>query len=182
MISGIEFGQMCLDVCRLHQLYPKRPDKAFRKEPPGTPYGVHPVFLATLIMQEPNLAEDERILGAKVLLGHDLKEDTTAELPVWCQVPEVLSLIDELTFKSEEDQLVVMWNRSPKAIFYKTWDNVGNLIAVSHKLPARIMQRKDCVRRQLLWVEERCPGLEIVKIGWGLLGESPCLVKLADRE
>src|SRR5580658_9919628 len=97
MLTAIQLSSMIADVFRLHQDFPKKPSNAFRKFDGRTPYGVHPTFLAMLVLQEDTMPEDDRVRRAKALLAHDLKEDTTAPMPEWAQDLEVMTLIDGLT-------------------------------------------------------------------------------------
>jgi hypothetical protein len=170
MFTGNELASMIADVFRLHQEFPKKPSKAFRKFDGKTPYGVHPTFLAMMILQEDTMSETDRVRRAKALLGHDLNEDTTAELPSWCQESEVLTLIDGLTFTDDQDPLIEMWKRGEEVILVKFYDNVANLMNVGMMTPERVAERQANVRRHLAHVKMQHPGLEIIKIAEGLLG------------
>lgn len=171
MFTGKELALMIADVFRLHQDFPKKPHKAFRKFDEKTPYGVHPTFLAMLILQEETMPEDDRLRRAKALLGHDLKEDTIADLPDWCQETAVAKLIDGLTFSDDEDPLIEMWLRGEEVILTKFYDNVANLMSVGKMSPERIAQRQANVQKHLAYVESRYPQLEIIKIAKGLLDQ-----------
>ena len=170
MFTGSELAAMITDVFQLHQDFPKKPQNAFRKFDGITPYGVHPTFLAMMILQEDTMEENDRIRRAKALLGHDLKEDTTAPMPEWCKDLEVMALIDGLTFTEEQDPAVEMWNRGYEVILVKFYDNVANLMNTRMRSPERIERRRENVLKHLAWVESRHPQLEIVKIAKGLLG------------
>ena len=116
MLSADNLSLMIADVFRLHQQFPKKPGKAYRKFDGRTPYGVHPTLLAMLILHEEHLSEQFRVRGATALLAHDLIEDTSSSLPAWCSDPGVASLVQELTFSEGEDSAVEIWNRSDEAI------------------------------------------------------------------
>jgi hypothetical protein len=172
MVTGGELAAMITDVFRLHQDFPKEPQKAFRKFDQITPYGVHPTFLAMLILQEDTMEESERIRRAKALLGHDLREDTTAPMPEWCKELEVMTLTDGLTFAEEQDPWVEMWKRGNEVILVKFYDSVANLMNTRMMPPERVAQRRENVFKHLAWVESQHPQLEIVKIAKGLLGKA----------
>ena len=170
MFTGTQLAAMIADVFRLHQEFPRKPAKAFRKFDGVTPYGVHPTFLAMLVLQEEAMAEEDRVRRAKALLGHDLKEDTTAPLPEWCQELPVMELIDGLTFAEDTDPFTEMWKRGDEVILTKFYDCVGNLMGTKTMRPERVAQRLENARKHLTYVETRYPELEIVKIAKGLIG------------
>ena len=169
MLTAKQLSGMIHDVIRIHDQFPRKPGKAFRKFDGKTPYGVHPIFVAMLLLHELRLPEDFRIRGAKALLGHDLIEDTTAELPEWCLDQDVKSLIRELTFAKGQDSLVDIWKRSKEAILLKFYDVVDNLMCVNAMNPSRVRQRRKHALKHLSWVETHYPRLEVVRIAHGLL-------------
>jgi (p)ppGpp synthase/HD superfamily hydrolase len=173
MFTGGELAAMITDVFQLHQNFPKKPQNAFRKFDGATPYGVHPTFMAMMILQEDTMEENDRVRRAKALLGHDLLEDTTAPLPEWCKDFEVLALIDGLTFTNDQDPLTEIWNRGDEVILVKFYDNVANLMNTRMMTSERREERRQHVLEHLAWVESRNPQLEIVKIAKGLLGLAP---------
>lgn len=169
MLNAYHLSAMISDVFHLHSNFAKTPEKASRKFDGKTPYGVHPTLAAMLLLHEETLPEDFRVLGAQVLLGHDLIEDTTASLQGWCKEPDVESLIRELTFAENQDSSVEIFNRSAVAILLKFYDAVVNLMCTGKMDPKRREERRARAMEHLIWVETRHPELEIVKIAHGLL-------------
>jgi hypothetical protein len=168
MFSACELAEMVCDVICIYDEFSKTPYKAFRKFDGRTPYGVHPVFTAMLLLHEENLPEIFRVRGAKVLLAHDIFEDTNADLPEWCS-PDVACLVRKLTFSDSQDSSVEIWSRGDEAILLKFYDVVANLMCVGKMNREAIQRRRKQARNHLSWVKERYPQLEIVKIAEGLL-------------
>ncbi len=103
-----------------------KPSKAVRKWDGHTPYAIHPTWCAMTILTETTLARDVRERGAAVLLLHDVKEDTTFNLP---EVPEDVSrLVDEMTFESSDEEMEKIWSRSDEAKLFKLYDKTSNLL------------------------------------------------------
>jgi len=64
-----------------HDNYARKPEFRFRTWDNETPYGVHPVWCAMTILFEASLPKRTRVYLVKLLLFHDLEEDTTAGFP-----------------------------------------------------------------------------------------------------
>lgn len=169
MFRADELSAMIRDVFFVHSIFPKTPDKAFRKFDGSTPYGVHPVLAAMFFLHEETLPEDFRVIGAKALLAHDILEDTTAILPDWCCDDKVCSLIKELTFSEQQDPSVEIWGRSSEAILLKFYDVTINLMCVGKMDAEKIKRRRQQALIHLAWIRSKHPCLEIVKIAEGLL-------------
>lgn len=110
-----------------HSTKAKKPSKAVRKWDGKTPYGVHPTWCAMTILSEPMLPEEIRLSGAEALLMHDLLEDTEAEL--WGETSQrVLELVEGMTFKSSEEEMKLVWERSQEIRLLKVYDKTSNLL------------------------------------------------------
>lgn len=104
-----------------------KPSKAVRKWDGITPYGVHPVWCAMSLLQEPLVSEELRWNGALALLFHDVLEDTTAELPRGTSA-RVAELVDGMTFESSDEEMVKVWDESEEIRLLKLYDKVSNLL------------------------------------------------------
>jgi len=111
-----------------HKDYPKKPEYAFRKWDNQTPYYIHPLWCAMMFLQETNLPKlINREKCTLALILHDVKEDTTMELPKWLP-QDVVNLVEQMTFSSTELEIAEVWNR-PKIIrLLKLYDKVSNLL------------------------------------------------------
>lgn len=171
MLTSKQLSLMIRDTFRRHSVFPREPKLAFRFD--GiTPAGTHPVLLALLTLQEELLPEETRVLGVKVLLAHDLLEDTTGGLTIWIwEDPEAEQLVHELTIPPEKDKYVEFWRMSEKAKLFAFYDNVSGLMATSRVKPERLTFKRAQVREEMLYIAEKWGQLEIVKIARGLLGK-----------
>lgn len=112
---------------RAHSEGATKQSKAVRKWDGKTPYAVHPIWCAMMILHETTLPEDLRQRGAAALLLHDILEDTTFGLPD--DTPEdVRRLVHEMTFKSFNEETVEIWFKSDEARLLKLYDKVSNLL------------------------------------------------------
>jgi (p)ppGpp synthase/HD superfamily hydrolase len=113
---------------RAHQVHPKKPENAVRKADLQTPYVTHCQWVASSIISEEKLPPVLRRLCYQALLLHDVIEDTTLELPDWVE-PEVISLIEELTFAGgTKEEAEKIRERSQEAILCKLYDKVHSCL------------------------------------------------------
>ena len=150
-----------------HAEKPTKPSKAVRKWDGRTPYAVHPLWCATTLLTETSLPEDLRMRGAKALLLHDVLEDTTAGLPEGLE-PQVVSLVEGMTFASSEEEMEQVWSRSDEVKLLKLYDKISNLLDgswMSHEKKGRYV----AYTKRLLGEVERDYGLlNIVRIARSL--------------
>lgn len=126
----IDQGEMLryLDLAReAHDLHSRTPKDRVRRHDGETPYLVHPAWTAFTIMQEPGLSLELRWLGFRVLTLHDVKEDTTFELPDWVPV-EVQEHVTLMSFESSQVEMKEVWSRSEVIRLFKLYDKVSNLM------------------------------------------------------
>jgi hypothetical protein len=88
----------------------KDPKQALRHMDGKVPYGVHPVWSAITLLQEPEVPEDIRHDGAIALLFHDLKEDTDAPFPE--DMPErSRRWAEEMTYEDTRQEAELVWDK-----------------------------------------------------------------------
>lgn len=119
-----------------HDQQAREPHKRFRKWDRATPYAIHPVWCAMMILTEMTLSEDLRRRGAIALLQHDLLEDTTAPLHEETTFEE-RQLIDEMTFANFPEEVIYVWERSPECRLLKCYDKVSNLLDMTGRSDKR---------------------------------------------
>ena len=111
----------------------QRDREKFDKLPSGekwdglTPYSVHPIWCATMILHETALAEDIRVDGSQALLFHDVLEDTLAELPNYLS-ERVKNLVQDMTFESSDVEMLKVWDKPIEVKLFKLYDKVSNLM------------------------------------------------------
>jgi len=101
--------------------------KSVRRWDHKTPYSIHPIWCATMLLHETSLPEDLRQDGSLALLYHDILEDTPFPLPCWLS-ERVLGLVNEMTFRSFQDEIEMIWGRSKEARLLKLYDKTSNLL------------------------------------------------------
>ncbi len=154
-------------VFNAHTLHPKKPSKAFRKWDGQTPYATHAVWCAMTILTEETLPEDIRSNGAQTLLLHDVLEDTTTKLPEGL-TEEVIWMVEEMTFTSSAEEMVLIWSKSPKIRLLKLYDKVSNLLDGSWMDVEKIEKYREYVKQLAVDVEKHFGLLNIVRIAKGL--------------
>lgn len=115
-------------VMNAHTNFARKESKKYRKFDGKTPYYFHPFWCATTIASETNLDERIREKGTKVLLYHDLPEDTKLDLPKWLSFEEIYDIEDmtfENGFKQESEEI---WEKADRIKLYKLYDKTSNLL------------------------------------------------------
>lgn len=121
------FETLVRDCVSAHRDYSVKPSKAFRKFDGATPYSAHPIWCAMTLLTETSLPEDVRVRGYQALLLHDILEDTTAPLPDNLS-EDVTRLVQEMTFKSFEEERKLLWGKPIEVKLLKLYDKVSNLL------------------------------------------------------
>ena len=120
------FQKLANDCISAHN-FPVKPSKAVRKWDGKTPYSVHPIWCATMILHETVLAEEIRVDGSQALLFHDVLEDTLAELPSYLS-DRVKKLVQDMTFESSDVEMLKVWDKPIEVKLFKLYDKVSNLM------------------------------------------------------
>jgi len=116
-----------LYVIDAHVKHSKEEKNSVRFWDGRTPYYVHPFWCASMILHETRLPENLRREGSRVLLYHDILEDTTSGLPEWLTKREI-SLINGMTFESSEDEWKNLWGKTKEVRLLKVYDKTANLM------------------------------------------------------
>lgn len=112
-------------VIKAHSEMAKKPSNAIRFWDQKTPYHIHPIWCAAMILHETSLPEDIRVNGSQALLYHDILEDTTASLPPWLS-ERVRGLVAGMTFDSSKDEWGNLWKRDKEIRLLKVYDKTSN--------------------------------------------------------
>ncbi len=113
-----------------HTNHPNTPRDSVRFWDGETPYAVHPTWSAMTVLCEPRLDRKTRFNGALALQLHDVLEDTQLPLPDGLP-PEVVELVEQMTFTSFSEEQEVVWSRSPTVRMLKLIDKTSNLLDAS---------------------------------------------------
>lgn len=134
-----------------------------RKWDMKTPYYVHPIWCAAMILHETSLPGDIRKDGSQALLYHDVLEDTTAGLAPWLS-GRVRSLTMGMTFDSSEDEWENLWKRDKEVRLLKVYDKTSNLLDGIWMTPERREKHVTHLRRLVEDVEGNYGGLNILNV------------------
>jgi hypothetical protein len=162
LIPARRLAEVTSYVIAAHDKQAREPRQRFRKWDTATPYAIHPVWCATMLLTETTLPKQLRKHGAIALLQHDLLEDTKAELHPSTNAPE-RRLIEEMTFASFEEEVEQVWKRSPECRLLKCYDKVSNLLDMNWRTGKRDMYVAYTLRL-ITEARERYGELNIVKI------------------
>ena len=146
-----------------HNNKAKKVKPQVRKWDGKTPYYVHPIWCASMILQETNLPEKLRVNGSQALLYHDVLEDTEAELPEWLS-KEVKELILDMTFESSHEEREKVWEKSQQIRLLKLYDKVSNIMDCIWMSTKAIEIHKKHLKKLAEDVEKNYGEINIVKL------------------
>ncbi len=138
-----------------------------RKWDNKTPYYVHPIWCATMILQETLLPEKIRKSGGQALLYHDVLEDTNKELPNWLS-ERVRSLVSDMTFDSSEQEWSNLWSKDKEVRLLKLYDKTSNLLDGTWMELERMKEHQSHLKRLCEDVEKNYGQLKIIKLARNL--------------
>jgi len=138
-------------------------DRAFRLWDNQTPYAMHPIWCAMMLLSETLLPEEIRFDGYVALCLHDVLEDTDEKLPDWVPSRCVI-LIEEMTFASSAEEFEKIWDRSDECILLKLYDKVSNLLDGAWMSDEKWSDYCDLVFQLVNFVEHKYGNLNITKI------------------
>lgn len=99
--------------------------KQNRKWDKGVPYWIHPLWCATMVLSEPIFDEETRHKYALALLYHDVVEITGN---AWSVPAEVIHLVEDMTFKGFDEEMLLLMSKSDEVILLKLYDKTSNLL------------------------------------------------------
>jgi len=156
-------------VINVHANYPKKPSKAYRYWDRKTPYSIHPLWCLTTLLTEETLPEKTRFVMAQVLAMHDIREDTTQQLPGWID-DEAADIIAEMEYRDTAQEMEEIWQKSDLAKLGKLYDKISNLLDSSWMFKRKgygyeyFRSRLIYIIKLTSFVEERFGKLNIVWI------------------
>jgi len=139
------------------------------------PYLFHSLWCASLLIADTDVPFKQRESGAKILLLHDVLEDTSLKIPSWVE-PAVKKGVYALTLESgdlDEARIKIM-AQSPFIKLLKLYDGLSSMyekhVAVTNKhnekwKKDRRRQWKKLARIVLRDVEKHYGNIRIVQIG-----------------
>lgn len=135
------------------------------------PYIMHPLWCASMLIADTQIPWDQRELGFKALIMHDVLEDTLLELPEWIE-PKVKEIVSELTFESFEQAKKEYADKSPFIKLLLLYDKLSSMYENHvgiHDGPTKAEQkRRDWKKFTIVGikeVEKAYGNIRIVQIG-----------------
>lgn len=135
------------------------------------PYIMHPLWCASMLIADTQIPYEQRELGFKALILHDVLEDTSLKLPEWVE-PEVKDVVKELTFESLEQ---AKKEYAGKSVFIKLlllYDKLSSMyenhVGIDDDLVRAEKKRKDWKKftnKGIEEVEKEYGNIRIVQIG-----------------
>jgi hypothetical protein len=146
------------------------PDQTYRQDG-KVPYMMHPLWCASMLITDTQVPWEQREIGFKALILHDVLEDTSLELPDWVS-PEVKVAVKELTFDSQIQGLREYKNKKPFIKLLMLYDELSTMyedhVGVLNGAVMKKIKRKlwrNLVVRGLSEVEKEYGNIRIVQVG-----------------
>lgn len=134
-LTGDTLAEHISFVINSHDKKARKESKRFRKWDGETPYAIHPIWCAMMLLSETRLPADLRDRGAKVLLLHDAPEDTAADLSSFDW--QTRQRVEAMTFESFDEEMNHLPNCEPETKLLKLYDKVHNLMDGTWMPPAK---------------------------------------------
>lgn len=137
-------------------------NQAYRQDG-KVPYIMHPLWCASMLIADTQVPYEQRELGFKALILHDILEDTSLELPDWVE-PEVKSVVKELTFESFKQAMEKYPKKSPFIKLLLLYDKLSSMYE-NHVGEPKRHEWKILVLNGIKEVEKEYGNIRIVQIG-----------------
>jgi (p)ppGpp synthase/HD superfamily hydrolase len=137
-------------------------EQAYRQDG-KVPYIMHPLWCASMLITDTQVPYEQRELGFKALLLHDVLEDTSLQMPDWVE-PEVKDIVKELTFESFEQAVKEYPKKSPFIKLLLLYDKLSNMYE-NHVQEYHRGEWKMAVLHGIREVEKEYGNIRIVQIG-----------------
>ena len=101
------------------------PNQTYRQDG-KVPYMMHPLWCVSMLIADTQIPWEQRELGFKALILHDVLEDTSLELPEWVE-SEVREVVKELTFKNFREAAREYSKKSPFIKLLMLYDKLSSM-------------------------------------------------------
>ena len=156
-----------------HQNHAKEVDKEYRQRDSNGkkqgPFVTHTWWCALMMMNDSRLPRDVRELGYKVLLLHDVLEDTNLPLPDFVE-PSVVELVKQMTFETWEEEKIAVRKGSLMLKLLKLFDKVATMYDEAIRPdPIKRKEWKELVIDLVRDVEKIYPDARIIVVAKAIL-------------
>ena len=138
------------------------PDQTYRQDG-KVPYIMHPLWCASMLIADTQITWEQRELGFKVLILHDVLEDTSLKLPEWVEM-KVVDMIKELTFKNSDEALEKILSKPKFIKLLGLYDALSGMYE-NHVNLQRRSKWKEAVAILIKEVEKEYGNIRIVQVG-----------------
>lgn len=149
-------------------------NKTYRQKG-NVPYIMHPLWCASMLIADTQIPYEQRELGFKALILHDVLEDTSLELPEWVE-SEVKDVVNELTFESFEQAKKEYAGKSTFIKLLLLYDELSSMyenhVGINDDLDKAEKKRKDWKEftiKGIKEVEKEYGNIRIVQVGKAII-------------
>jgi len=146
------------------------PDQTYRQDG-KVPYMMHPLWCASMLITDTQIPWEQREIGFKALILHDVLEDTSLELPDWVE-PEVKEAVEAMTFEDHRQALNEYKNKSPFIKLLMLYDELSSMyeyhVGVYDGVVMKKLKRKlwkEFTIKGIMEVEKEYGNIRIVQVG-----------------
>lgn len=137
-------------------------NQAYRQDG-NVPYITHPLWCASMLIADTQVPYEQRELGFKALILHDVLEDTSLELPEWVD-PAVKKIVQEMTFENWEQAKEEIPKHSNFLKLLHTVDALSSMYE-NHVSEQKRTEWKNITAGLLQEIEREYGNIRIVQIG-----------------
>jgi hypothetical protein len=138
-------------------------NQAYRQDG-KVPYIMHPLWCASMLIADTQVPYEQRELGFKALILHDVLEDTSLELPDWVE-PEVKDVVRELTFEDFQQAIEQYPSKSTFIKLLLLYDKLSSMYENHVGINDDTEEKKQIKRK--LWKEFTIKGIREVEKEYG---------------
>jgi hypothetical protein len=146
------------------------PDQTYRQDG-KVPYMMHPLWCASMLITDTQIPWEQREIGFKALILHDVLEDTSLELPDWVEL-EVRDAVKAMTFDSQVQALRAYKSKSPFIKLLMLYDELSTMyedhVGVNNGIVLKKIKKKmwkEFVIKGIAEVEKEYGNIRIVQVG-----------------
>ncbi|MCX6761977.1 MAG: hypothetical protein NTY33_04035 [Candidatus Moranbacteria bacterium] len=138
-------------------------NQAYRQDG-KVPYIMHPLWCASMLIADTQVPYEQRELGFKALILHDVLEDTSLQLPEWVEL-EVKDVVKELTFENFQQAIELYPSKSAFIKLLLLYDKLSSMYEKHVGITGKTEEIRATKRR--LWKEFTLKGIQEVEKEYG---------------
>jgi (p)ppGpp synthase/HD superfamily hydrolase len=128
------------------------------------PFIMHPLWCASMLIADTEVPFEQRELGLKALILHDVLEDTSLGLPEWVE-PEVKEVVKELTFEDLQQAIEKYPSKRPFIKLLLLYDKLSSMYEKHVGITGKTEEIRSTKRK--LFKELTLKGIEEVEKEYG---------------